>query len=97
MSRRHPGSRHYAALNQRRWAAARRACLARDGHRCTRCGVAGRLEVHHRVELQSGGAAYELANLATLCRNCHIAEHHRPDPERAAWRRLVANSGHQNG
>ena len=44
------------------------------------------MEVHHVKPLHLGGAPFDLANLATLCRDCHI-EHHRPpvDPERAAW------------
>lgn len=42
------------------------------------------------MELQDGGAAYDLDKLATLCRVCHAAEHRRePTPEQAAWRDLV--------
>ena len=90
MSRRRPGSRHHAALNPRRWAAARRACFDRDGWRCSRCGGAGALECHHVVELRDGGELYALENLSTLCRACHISEHRRePNPGELEWRALV--------
>ena len=90
MSKRHPGSRHHAALNWRAWARARRAAFQRDEYRCTSCSVAGKLEAHHVVELRDGGPAYDLANIKTLCRSCHMAEHCRqPTPAEAAWRDLV--------
>ena len=91
MSRKHPGSRHDAALDPRRWERARRAAFNRDGYRCQECGQAGRLECHHVKPLEAGGAPYALGNLATLCRACHIDRHKAPDrPEQAAWARLVA-------
>ena len=83
-------SRHHRALDGRRWPAARRAALDRDGWRCTACGRAGRLEVHHRTPLDAGGDPYALDNLETLCRRCHLASHARPvTPAAAAWRQLV--------
>ncbi|MCY4572912.1 MAG: HNH endonuclease signature motif containing protein [Gemmatimonadetes bacterium] len=61
----------------------------RDGWRCTKCGRAGRLECHHVRPLWAGGGN-DLANLAALCRRCHLREHRRPDrPGAKAWRRLV--------
>ena len=94
MSRKHPGSRHYAALDRRRWAAVRRAVLLRDRHRCRACGAAGRLECDHIKPLHRGGGPFDLENLQTLCRACHVAktggENRKPDPARDAWRRLVA-------
>lgn len=67
----------------------RRRILDRDGWRCTRCGAAGQLEVHHRHEVRDGGTD-DPANLETLCKQCHI-DHHRPPvaPDVAAWQRLV--------
>ena len=62
----------------RRWARVKRVVFERDGWRCVRCGGPGRLEGHHIVALRAGGAAYDPANVETLCRDCHIA-HHRPD------------------
>lgn len=86
------GSRHYAKLDRRRWAVARRAALRRAGYRSELSGKAGRLEVHHRVKLEDGGDPYSLDNLMVLLRAEHIP-HHRDDrstPGRAEWRVLVA-------
>ena len=69
------------------WEDARMACFERDGHRCVKCGEAGRLEADHIKPLFRGGDVYDLANLRTLCRRCHIDRHRRPvDP---GWKRLV--------
>ena len=85
-----PGSRFHASLNAGRWRAARRAAIARDGYRCTKCKRPGRLEVHHVKTLREGGAPYDLGNLATLCRSCHIDHHRTAAPERLAWRAFAA-------
>ena len=72
------------------WERIRRAVLDRDGWRCTECGKAGRLEVHHLVALRDGGNN-DLANLAPVCIACHKAIHRRPTvPEQDAWGRVVA-------
>ena len=80
-------SRHHLRIHWRARARARRRALDRDGWRCRRCGHPGDLEVHHRTPLEAGGAALALANLITLCRACHLAEH--TDPERRRWRRFL--------
>ena len=85
------GSRFHAALNPRVWARVRRAMLDAAGWRCTRCGLASRLEVHHRIPLEKGGDAYADSNLQVLCVSCHV-DHHRQtstDPERFAFRAYV--------
>ena len=90
------GSRHYAKLDRRRWARVRRAVFARDGWRCVDCRRAGRLECDHIVPLHvdPDQDPYAIDGLATRCRRCHIqktaAENRKPDPERDAWRELVA-------
>ena len=92
MSKRRPGSKHFAALDPRRWAAARRAALRRSGHRSELSGLAGKLEVHHRTALSDGGDPYALDNLQVLTRAEHI-EHHRHEDDiagRAEWRALVS-------
>ena len=81
-------SRQHRRLPWRALARARRAALDRDGWRCRRCGYPAGLEAHHVTPLQAGGAALALANLETLCRDCHLAEH--ADPDRRAWRRYLA-------
>ena len=83
-------SRNHQALNRRRWAAARRAALDRDCWRCSKCGLASRLEVDHRQALEDDGSRYSLTNLRTLCRGCHIDRHRKPrPPEVEAWHTLV--------
>ena len=44
-----------------------------------KCGRAGRLEVHHVLELAHGGTN-DMNNLNTLCRACHIDTHRRELP-----------------
>lgn len=94
MSKRRPGSRHYAKLDRKRWALLRLRIFERDGWRCCECGKAGRLEADHIIPLSKGGAPYAPGNLQTLCRSCHIekttAESKPQDPARDAWRELVA-------
>lgn len=94
MSAQHPGSKHHAALNPRKWELTRKATFERDGYRCRQCGHPGRLECHHIIPLEAGGEPYNLSNTLTLCRTCHV-NHHRRDrrkpetPEQAAWQQLV--------
>ena len=95
MSKRHPGSRHFAALNRKRWQLLRLRAFERDAWRCVRCGRAGRLEADHIVPLHKGGAPYALDNIQSLCSDDHRQKTledsgHGPDPERAAWQKLVA-------
>ena len=75
-----------------RWRGARRAALERDGWRCVKCGKAGRLEVDHIQPLHKGGAPFDLGNLRTLCRGCHIArtaQDKRKASMTPAWAALV--------
>ena len=93
MSRKHPGSRHFARLDRRRWAAVRRAALRRAGYRSELSGRAGRLEVDHITPLHRGGDPYSLDNVQVLTRSEHISktarENRKPDPARDAWQKLV--------
>ena len=88
------GSRFHAELNRRRWARVRKAALRRSGYRSELSGLAGRLEVDHIVPLRRGGDPYSLDNAQVLTRDEHIrktaGENRKPDPEREAWRALVA-------
>ena len=87
-------SRNHTKLDRRRLAALRWHVLRRDGFRCRRCGRAGRLEVHHQVPIEAGGAPYDDANCITLCRGCHI-RHHQAEreanlpPDVREWRSLL--------
>lgn len=59
------------------WPTVREAILARDGHRCRRCGVSCPHPRHHEVNhIEQLAVAphrrYDPANLETLCRECHL-------------------------
>ena len=88
--RRKRGSQFYARLDPKRWARARHAAFERDGHRCTNCKSAGALEGHHVISLEDGGSEYDLDNILTLCRNCHLRLHNPIDPETDRWREYLA-------
>ena len=60
--------------SRRRWSKVRLVVLDRDGWKCS-CGKSARLEVHHRVPIEHGGDFYELSNLQSLCKSCHISKH----------------------
>ena len=81
-------SLHHLKLDNRRWAALRRAAFKRDGYRCRCCGKPGRLEADHIKPLHKGGAVYDIRNVQALCRRCHLdktARENRKDPERQRW------------
>ena len=87
---------HKRVLSSSRWAVVRRAVLDRDGWRCTKCGRAGRLEVHHVVPLavDPDQDPYAVEGLVALCRPCHFkrtADQNRrpPGPQEAGWKSLV--------
>jgi hypothetical protein len=64
--------------NNGAWRAVRQQALARDGNRCQECGKAGKLDVDHIVPWkQAGHLWYELSNLRSLCRSCHIKKTYR--------------------
>ena len=56
----------------KRWRKLRLIVFARDGWRCVRCGKAGRLECDHIKPVSDGGSWFDMDNLRTLCRGCHI-------------------------
>lgn len=76
-------------IRGRRWRRIRSRVLERDGYRCTSCGRAGRLEVHHVRPVRHGGSN-EPENLRTLCRRCHHAIHQaRPTAGVRKWASLL--------
>ena len=88
-------SRYHTYLNDRRWAIVRRAAFERDGYRCVMCGRARRLRCDHILPLQLGGDPWDMENLQTLCRACHIrktAGENRRELTftEEAWNQLVA-------
>ena len=60
--------------NTKQWKRVRWAVFKRDGFRCVACGKAGRLECDHIRPVQSGGDWFDMDNLQTLCRGCHISK-----------------------
>ena len=80
------------------WAAARIQALDRDGWHCVKCGKYGRLEVDHRTPLEDDGELYDLDNLQSLYRGCHIAKSKRErsvkvdSPDVRAWKHLITES-----
>ena len=68
------------------WESLRRAALERAGYRSERNGKCGRLEVHH---INGDRADNRPENLMCLTRDEHILEHHKPDPDRVAWRNYL--------
>jgi 5-methylcytosine-specific restriction endonuclease McrA len=55
------------------WRKVRAKVLARDRHRCVRCGAPA-VVVHHARALGEGGRD-DPRNLASLCARCHAREH----------------------
>ena len=79
-------SRHHRA-HRAGWPRIRARELRRARRRCTRCGFAGKLEVHHPIPLARGGTHDQ--PLEVTCRDCHLRAHHPPDPAREAWARFL--------
>jgi len=69
------GLAYYRYLNSVSWKCRRDKVLARDGYTCVWCGDTEFLEVHHLTYARAG---YErMADLITLCRDCHRFAHAR--------------------
>ena len=79
-------SRHHRK-HKRGWSVIRARAIRAAGRRCTRCGLPGRLEVHHPTPLSKGGDHDQA--LEVVCRTCHLARHPQPDPARRAWARFL--------
>jgi len=63
---------------QHYWPLARKLALKRDKYKCVRCGSGENLTVDHIIPLMgrgySSGCYHHLANLQTLCHDCHVAK-----------------------
>ncbi len=67
----------YRALSPE-WARLRKAVLKRDGYKCTHCGAAFNLQVHHiRYPVVWGEEREE--DLTTVCDICHRQIHGKGD------------------
>ena len=55
------------------WREVRQRVFARDGWRCFKCGRRSGLECDHIRPISKAGDWFDLDNLRTVCRGCHIA------------------------
>lgn len=61
--------RHYQSQEHQKWAA---AVKRRDGFACQKCGARqSRLIADHIIEIDEGGAPFDVNNGMTLCIACH--------------------------
>jgi 5-methylcytosine-specific restriction endonuclease McrA len=63
-------------LSPDQYASMRNLVLERDGWRCQKCGTFYNLQVHH-LQPRSKLGSDALANLMTLCADCHHVTHGR--------------------
>ena len=56
-----------------RWNDLRLEALKRDNYRCLKCGNPAE-EVDHIQEIWEGGPEFDLANLQSLCHECHVSK-----------------------
>ena len=85
-------SRNHRRLDKKLWAHCRFLAFNRAGFRCEKCGKSGKLEGHHKVALAEAPlAAYDPANVETLCRDCHISQ--SIFPPRREWARHINTTG----
>ena len=78
---------HHRPEHKRGWPGIRARAIRAAGRRCSRCGLPGRLEVHHVRALSRGGD--NRGRVVVMCRDCHFVEHHVPDPAREAWAKFL--------
>ena len=64
-------------LRSGHWKSLRRVTINRDGHRCTKCGYIGALQVHHVHYRGIFEMSFSVDQLITLCEECHKDEHIR--------------------
>jgi len=56
----------------KRWKVTAAKALERDNGECQFCFTDDQLVVHHIHPVNDGGAKYDINNLVTLCRSCHM-------------------------
>jgi len=57
--------------NTTRWRLIRDLAFKRDKGICARCKYAPAVIADHIIEIEDGGAKFELSNIQILCRSCH--------------------------
>lgn len=81
-------SRFHHRTHKRGWTAIRARAILAAGRRCSKCKRPGKLEVHHPTPLARGGTHDQA--LEVVCRDCHLREHHQPEPARVAWAKFLS-------
>ena len=82
--------------SRRKWSKVRLAVLDRDSWCCQKCGNYGN-EADHIKRIIDGGPVWEMGNIQTLCRDCHIAKSADEkrggpvDPEVQKWQRYLTS------
>lgn len=69
-------SAYHNYINSMKWRLKRIEAFRHYGRKCSRCGSARRLEVHHVTYIDFGNEPMEA--LAVLCVHCHRDEHGLP-------------------
>ena len=62
-------------LQSEYWKKTRLKAMKRDNFKCTVCGSAGKLEVHHTTYKHCGLEYLHMNDLLTLCISCHTMAH----------------------
>jgi 5-methylcytosine-specific restriction enzyme A len=71
-------ARNVMYASKRWWALRRDKLLQNPGCELQHPGCLGLAsEVHHKVAMEQGGAAWELSNLVSCCKRCHSKETRR--------------------
>ena len=73
-------------MNKDTWTRTKKIVAARDGGKCLKC-LGEATDIHHRIPRGMGGTSdpernYGLANLVSLCRECHDWVHANPQEAR---------------
>jgi 5-methylcytosine-specific restriction endonuclease McrA len=70
--------RYNAYLKSPEWKAQHDRVIARDGHKCTRCGSDKQLQAHHVSYWNYNRTGHTLdRDLITLCNSCHKKAHNK--------------------
>ena len=77
-----PAGTDYQQGEQYGYATLREAVFARDSYTCICCGKSAikdgvKLRIHH-IGYLSGDRSNRMANLGSVCENCHTSKNHRP-------------------
>lgn len=59
--------------SSKRWVAAKKAVMRRDGYRCVYCGQYDNLTIDHIIPRSKGGTSH-VTNLQTMCKRCNNAK-----------------------